>query len=137
MAPVSGVGLEPLPQRKVTIIKGWIRIFLVAAVVAIFMSLIGFRVGHPQSGLRSAVGSAESSIVLYRQTENLAAGDRVLVDIGDPLLSPATSIIRNINEDSIDVQAGELLVTVEPEKIKGKILALFPFVGSILGIFGL
>lgn len=132
-----GVDFGSLPQRKVTKIKGWVRILLVAVVVALFMSLIGFRVGHPQSGLRSAVGSAESSIVLYRQTEKLAAGDRVLVDIGDPSLSPATSIIRNINEDSIDVQAGDLLVTVEPEKIKGKILALFPFIGSILGVFGL
>lgn len=105
--------------------------------VVIFMSVIGFRVGHPQSGLRSAVGSAESSIVLYRQTEKLSVGDRVLVDIGDSELSPATSIIRNIDEGTIDVQAGDLLVTVEPEKVKGKILALFPFVGSILSIFGL
>ena len=101
------------------------------------MSAIGFRVHHPQSGLRSAVGSAESSIVLVRQVDTFAAGDRVLVDIGDSTLSPATSIVRAVNEGSIDVQAGDLLVTVEPEKIKGKILALFPFIGSILGVFGL
>lgn len=113
------------------------RITAIAAVVIVFMSIIGFRVGHPQSGLRSAVGSAESSIVLYRQTEKLAAGDRVLVDIGDAELSPATSIVRNVNETTIDVQAGDLLVTVEPAKVKGKILALLPFVGSILSLFGL
>ena len=101
------------------------------------MTAIGFRVGHPQSGLRSAVGSAESSIVLYRQTEKLSAGDRVLVDIGDPNLSPATSIIQTIEEDSIVVQAGDLRVSVEPDKVQGKILALVPFVGAILSIFGL
>jgi len=122
---------------KVRGIKNWLRIVAIAVVVFIFMSVIGFRVGHPQSGLRSAVGSAESSLVLYRQTEKLAAGDRVLVDIGDADLSPATSIVRNIGEGTIDVQAGDLLVTVEPEKVKGKILALFPFVGSILSIVGL
>ena len=101
------------------------------------MSVIGFRVGHPQSGLRSAVGSAESSIVLYRQTEKLAAGDRVLVDIGDKNLSPATSIIRTVNEATVEVQAGELLVAVEREKVKGKILALIPFVGAIFSLIGL
>lgn len=101
------------------------------------MSFIGFRVGHPQSGLSSAVGSAQSSVVLYRQTEKLAAGDRVLVDIGDPELSPATSIIRTVNEGTIEVQAGDLLVSVEREKVKGKILALIPFVGSILSLVGL
>jgi hypothetical protein len=115
----------------------WLRNLAIVLAVVIFMSLLGFRVGHPQSGLNSAVGSAESSIVLYRQTEKLAAGDRVLVDIGDPNLSPATSIIRNIEDDEIDVQAGELLVSVKTENIQGKILALVPLVGSILSIFGL
>ena len=101
------------------------------------MSAIGFRVHHPQSGLRSAVGSAESSVVVVRQVDKFSAGDRVLVDIGDSNLSPATSIVRSINDGTIDVQAGDLLVTVEPEKIKGKILALIPFVGAILSAIGL
>lgn len=117
--------------------RNWLRIAIIAIVIALFMSFLGFRVGHPQSGLRSAVGSAESSIVLYRQTEKFGAGDRVLVDIGDKELSPATSIVRTINEGTIDVQAGDLLVTVEPEKIKGRILALIPFIGSFLSLFGL
>lgn len=125
------------PSERRPKIRNWVRITAIAAVVIVFMSVIGFRVGHPQSGLRSAVGSAESSIVLYRQTEKLAAGDRVLVDIGDAELSPATSIIRNVNETSIDVQAGDLLVTVEVSNVRGKILALLPFVGSILSVFGL
>jgi len=117
--------------------RNGLKISVVAIVVVFLMSLLGFRIAHPQSGLSSAVGSAESSIVLYRQTEKFGAGDRVLVDIGDEKLSPATSIIRTINEGTIDVQAGELLVTVETEKIKGRILALVPFVGSLLSLFGL
>ena len=105
--------------------------------VVLLMSAIGFRVHHPQSGLRSAVGSAESSVVVVRQVDRFSAGDRVLVDIGDSNLSPATSIVRSINEGTIDVQAGDLLVTVEPERIKGRILALIPFIGTILSVFGL
>jgi len=117
--------------------RNWLGIGLVVVLVGALMFSIGFRVGHPNSGLRSAVGSAESSIVLYRQTEKLSAGDRVLVDIGDPLLSPATSIIQSIAENSVVVQAGGITVTVEEDKVKGKILALVPFVGSILSIFGI
>lgn len=118
-------------------IKSWLRITVLVVAVALLMSVLGFRVHHPQSGLRSAVGSAESSIVLVRQVDKFSAGDRVLVDIGDSNLSPATSIIRSVNDGSIDVQAGDLLLTVEPEKIKGRILALIPFLGSLIGAFGL
>ena len=116
--------------------RNWLGIGLVVVLVCALMFSIGFRVGHPNSGLRSAVGSAESSIVLYRQTEKLAAGDRVLVDIGDPELSPATSIIQSIDESSIVVQAGGLTVTVTQKEVKGKILALVPFIGAIFSVLG-
>lgn len=113
------------------------KIVLVAVIVMVVMGLLGFRLGHPQSGLSSAVGAAETSILLYKKVDTFSAGDKVLVDIGDPALSPATSIVRTVEADEIEVQAGELRVQVTPDQIKGRVLALFPFLGAVLSVVGL
>lgn len=113
------------------------KVALVAIVVVVVMGALGFRLGHPQSGLSSAVGDARTSILLYKQVDKFSAGDRVLVDIGDSELSPATSIIRSVDGKNIEVQAGDLRVQVTPDQIKGRVLALFPFLGAILSVVGL
>ncbi len=113
------------------------KVALVAIVVVVVMGALGFRLGHPQSGLSSAVGDARTSILLYKQVDKFSAGDRVLVDIGDSELSPATSIIRSVDGENIEVQAGDLRVQVTPDQIKGRVLALFPFLGAILSVVGL
>jgi hypothetical protein len=118
-------------------VRNSFKVALVAIVVVVVMGALGFRLGHPQSGLSSAVGDARTSILLYKQVDKFSAGDRVLVDIGDSELSPATSIIRSVDGENIEVQAGDLRVQVTPDQIKGRVLALFPFLGAILSVVGL
>jgi hypothetical protein len=118
-------------------VRNSFKVALVAIVVVAVMGALGFRLGHPQSGLSSAVGDARTSILLYKQVDKFSAGDRVLVDIGDSELSPATSIIRSVDGKNIEVQAGDLRVQVTPDQIKGRVLALFPFLGAILSVVGL
>lgn len=113
------------------------KVAIVVIAVVVVMSVLGFRLGHPQSGLSSAVGDAKTSILLYKKVDKFSAGDRVLVDIGDSELSPATSIIRSVDGKNIEVQAGELRVQVTPDQIKGRVLALFPFLGALLSVVGL
>jgi hypothetical protein len=117
--------------------KNSLKIATVAVIVIVVMAALGFRLGHPQSGLSSAVGDAKTSILLYKKVDKFSAGDRVLVDIGDSELSPATSIVRSVDDQKIEVQAGDLRVQVAPEQIKGRVLALFPFLGAILSVVGL
>lgn len=117
--------------------KNSFKIAIVAVVVVAVMASLGFRIGHPQSGLSSAVGDAKTSILLYKKVDKFAAGDRVLVDIGDSELSPATSIVRSVDGNEIEVQAGDLRVQVTSEQIKGRVLALFPFLGALLSVVGL
>lgn len=114
-----------------------LKIAAVAILVVVVMASLGFRLGHPQSGLSSAVGDAKTSILLYKKVDKFAAGDRVLVDIGDSELSPATSIVRSVDGKDIEVQAGDLRVKVTQEQVKGRVLALFPFLGAILSVVGL
>jgi len=97
----------------------------------------GLRIDHPQSGLKNALGSAESSIALYRSTTSFGIGDKVVVNTGDKNLDPALAIVSNVSNDGIDVQSGPQIQRVEVNAVKGKLLVIIPFIGSLFSVIGL
>lgn len=98
---------------------------------------LGFRVIHPESGLKNSLGSAKSGIALYRQTENFNKGDLVIVNTGIKEQDPALALVSNISEDGIDVQSGPQIQRVPREKILGRLLLVFPFIGTLISFVGL
>ena len=107
------------------------------AIVAIIFTLLGFRVVHPKSGLRSAAGEANTSLVAYKHADAFKVGDKVVIRLDESSKSPAIGIIRTIEKEDFVVQTGDLILTVPMEKVSGKLLGVFPFLGSIFTIIGL
>lgn len=108
-----------------------------ALIFILIFTLLGFRVAHPKSGLRSAAGAADTSIVAYRNSDNLSRGDKVIIRLEKSSISPAIGIVDSIEDDSIRVQTGDLLLSVPREAVKGKLIGVFPFIGTIFTIVGL
>ena len=108
-----------------------------ALIFILIFTLLGFRVAHPKSGLRSAAGAADTSIVAYRSSDNLSRGDKVVIRLEKSSISPAIGIIDSIDADSVQVQTGDFLLNVPRDSIKGKLVGVFPFVGTIFTIVGL
>jgi hypothetical protein len=79
-----------------------------AAVIAIFAALFifGVRVDHPKSGLGSALGSATTSIAIYRETTSVKVGDKVF------------SIIVEDKNTSITYMLADLSVIKAVPKVK-------------------
>ena len=108
-----------------------------ALIFILIFTLLGFRVTHPKSGLRSAAGAADTSIVAYRHSDNLSRGDKVVIRLEKSSISPAIGIIDSVEGDSVRVQTGDLLLSVPQDAIKGKLIGVFPFIGTIFTIVGL
>jgi hypothetical protein len=110
-----------------------------AAAIAIFalLFIFGIRVDHPKSGLRSALGGATTSIAVYRETTNIKVGDKVLADLNIPGKSPTLAFVRSISGENIDLQSDAEMERVQSDAIRGHLLAIIPFVGTILGAIGL
>jgi hypothetical protein len=109
-------------------------------VVAVLLALVlffafGFRVTHPQSGLDHALGSAQSSLALYRATDTFAVNDKVVAGI--PTDGPALGIVRGVFGDAYDVQIGSQLFRLNKQDIDGKMLVIIPYLGALLGLVGL
>lgn len=108
-----------------------------ALVFILIFTLLGFRVAHPKSGLRSAAGAADTSIVAYRSSDSLSRGDKVVVRIEKSSISPAIGIIDSIEQDTVRVQTGDLVLNVPREAIKGKLVGVFPFIGTLFTLIGM
>ena len=117
--------------------RRWVNTITAFLLLVVVFTLLGLRVAHPKSGLNSAVGSAKSSIVIYKKADSFQAGQRLLVVTGSRDLDPVVTIARTVSEKTVDVQTDKMLVQINNTEIKGRIVALLPFLGGLFSAFGL
>ena len=105
--------------------------------VIILLGVFGVRVGHPNSGLATALGSASSSVVIYKTNKNLSTGDKIFGASQDPKLSPVLGEVVEKGADYYTVQNGKFLEKVTKEDTRGKMIVVIPFFGFLFNIVGL
>jgi hypothetical protein len=97
----------------------------------------GIRVAHPHDGLKNALGSAQSGLVVYQKNPSLTLQEKVIVRIEDPAKSPLLAFVSANDGKTLQVQSGAAAITVQPSQVYGKLILVIPFLGSILNVFGL
>jgi hypothetical protein len=105
--------------------------------ILVLLGLFGFRVGHPNSGLSTALGSASSSVVIYKANKNLEVGDKIFGASLDKALSPVLGEVAEKGKDDYAVQNGKFLERMTKEDTRGKLIVVIPFFGYLLNIVGL
>jgi hypothetical protein len=118
-------------QKKIVIYP------LVVALVLTAGFFLGLRFSHPASGLKNALGSATSGVALYRMDSSFAKGNIVIVNTGLKDLDPALARVTTVSPDGVDIQSGPQIQRVDASAVKGKLLIVIPFVGTLLSIVGL
>jgi hypothetical protein len=108
---------------------------LIAALLILLA--LGFRVGHPQDGLKNALGSAKSGLVIYKNNPSFTVGSKVLVKMEAPAPSPLLAFVMGNSADSVEIQAGTTVQKVKSDQVYGTLIAVIPFLGSILSVVGL
>ena len=116
--------------------SGWFK--LVASTVALILVglFLGIGVAHPKDGLSTALGSAKSSLVIYKETSEIVAGDRVVASV-ESENSPVFAVVTSTEGDEIAIQYSESFVNLNKEAVVGKMVVVIPFLGAIAGILGL
>jgi hypothetical protein len=106
---------------------------LIAALVVLFA--LGFRGGHPQNGLESVMGSAQSSVVIYKHSDSYEVGDKVVVVVAGQGLQ--TGLVKAATPESVDVDTKASFVRVKQEDVSGKLMLVIPFFGLLFNVVGL
>ena len=95
----------------------------------------GLRLNHLQGGIGSALGSAKSSIALYKHGNSAAVGSKVIVNVKG--IGPELGIVKATSDTTVDVDLGATFLRIDKTDVMGKLIAVIPFFGSVLGIVGL
>lgn len=108
-----------------------------AAILLVILYALGLRVDHPKSGLKNALGTAESSIAVYWHKSEISVGDKVIVTTKAPGKSPQIALVNNVNTDSIDVQIQGGFERVKLGNVHGSLVMVLPFLGTLISAVGL
>jgi predicted Zn-dependent protease len=114
--------------------RGSIAIALVVIVVLFFA---GIRISHPHEGLSNALGSAKSGLVIYKKGANFEVDSKVLITQEAPAKSPLLALVKGSSGDSVDIQYTQKLERVKKAQVYGKLIAVVPFLGTVLSFVGL
>jgi hypothetical protein len=107
---------------------------VVALVLVVFFAF-GFRLTHPSDGLQSALGSAKSSVAIYKSVGQVLPGDKVLVPVEGS--GTQLGVVKSVKTGTADVDTGAAFVRVKQSEVTGKLIAVIPFFGIPLGWVGL
>ena len=107
------------------------------AVAVLLLGVFGIRIGHPHSGLSTALGSASSSVVIYKSTKDLAIGNKYFGANDVPNMSPVLGEVSDAGKDYYTLKNGKFLERVSKEQARGKLIAVIPFLGYLVGAVGL
>jgi len=108
-----------------------------AAILLVILYALGLRADHPKSGLKNALGTAESSIAVYWHKSEISVGDKVIITTKAPGKSPQIALVNNVNTDSIDVQIQGGFERVKLEDVHGSLVMILPFIGTLVSAVGL
>jgi len=93
-------------------IKGWMKpVIAIAVVLGLFFGA-GFRIAHPVSGLSSALGTAKSSLAIYKSEGQSAVDSKVVVNVEG--VGPAIGIVKSAARGNVDVDLGATGVMLVP-----------------------
>jgi len=102
----------------------------------ILTGLLGFGVAHPESGLKSAAGSATSSVAIMRTGHNATAGDTVIANSSIAGKSPVLAIVASVSEDGYALNSDTGLLNVKKADVHGRLVLVVPFIGIVLNWIG-
>jgi hypothetical protein len=109
----------------------------IAALIFVLAFAFGIRIAHPHSGLKNALGSATSGLVVYKKSHDFSVGNKILVTTKDEASSPVLAIVRSVNKDGLEIQSGIATDKIEASAAYGKLIVMVPFIGTIAQVLGL
>ena len=115
------------------------RLFKAAIFLGVYFILtgpLGFGIAHPESGLKSAAGSATSSVAIMRTGHNATAGDTVIANSSIAGKSPVLAIVASVSKDGYALNSDTGLLVVEKADVHGRLVLVVPFIGIVLNWIG-
>jgi len=108
---------------------------LFLAIMAVALGPIGIRFAHPEDGVGTLLGSARSSIAIVVPIKEPKVGTNVITAVpnkGDRLILGSISVASN---DDLLISTNKNSYQVKIKNLRGKVVAVLPFIGLVANLF--
>jgi len=113
----------------------WISsVLAIAGLVFILLGPVGLKFAHPVGGASTALGKADSSIVVVRAQDKYEVGDSVISDLPQNQPSPVVGIVAAVSDRALLLSTDTGYIQIRVEQLHGKVVAVLPFVGQIANL---
>lgn len=100
----------------------------VILLVVLITTVGGVSIVHPRSGAAISLGTVKNSLIAISRGSNVAVGDKIVVSVGGKD-SPELVVVQSVAPQSVLTTANGRIQVVTRAQIRGRVLALFPFLG--------
>lgn len=108
---------------------------LALGLIALAFGPIGIRFTHPIDGVGTLLGSAKSSIAIVVPIKEPKVGTNVIAKVsnkGNGLILGSISVASN---EELLISTGKTSYPVKSQDLRGKVVAVLPFIGLVANIF--
>jgi hypothetical protein len=109
-------------------------VLVVAGAVFILLGPVGLKFAHPVGGASTALGQADSSIVVVKAQDKYVVGDSVISDLPQNQPSPVVAVIAAVSDRALLLSTGTGYMQIRPEQLHGKVVGVLPFIGQIANL---
>lgn len=142
IVPATKVAKKPFRKFPTATLKSkplsyTLGVVLSLALIGAVASWQKISIVHPQSGLRTAMGDAQSTLIIVKQGTSYNVGDTVVGTVTGGKTNPVFGVIAAKGEGVYMLNADAGYQSVEEKNMKGKVLAIAPWWGKLASLLGL
>lgn len=89
------------------------------------------RIAHPHSGVASSLGSAQNSLIIFRQGVKGKVGEPVIATVSDPKVSPVLAVVSAVADDQYLLATNTQQFQSTSRDIHGKVQFVIPYLGFL------
>lgn len=109
-------------------------VLVIAGIIFILLGPVGLKFAHPVGGASTALGKADSSIVVVRAQDKYEVGDSVISDLPQNQPSPVIAIVAAVSDRALLLSTDTGYVQIRIEQLHGKVVGILPFIGQIANL---
>ncbi len=120
--------------RKRVLIAG-ATISSIALLAYVLFGVNGLQFARPSAGIGTSLGGASTAVVVIKPNSDLIIGKSVIADIPNSSQNPVIAVVAAIDTKAVLLGTESGYSQVRPELVRGKIVAVLPFVGTVINFF--
>lgn len=131
VAPVK----QQKPKKRLNFLAPTLYTVIPIVILILLLSFFKISFVHPHSGLKTAMGEANSTVMIVQSKNSYSVGDNVVGESNLPDGNPVFGVIAAEGDGVYMLNGNQGFIAVKHGDMDGKVLAIAPWWGKLASLF--